>query len=121
MIATKNNFDTDTASREEDVDASLHSSSSSSRWTKCLIVGVIALVAVVADEENVIATNNDFDTASREEDVDASLHSSSSSSRWTKCLIAGVIALVAVVAVSVALPLVNTREAEDAALQITRV
>eukprot|EP00984_Skeletonema_dohrnii_P031271 scaffold23551_cov78-Skeletonema_dohrnii-CCMP3373.AAC.1 len=78
-------------------------------------------VAVVADEENVIATKNDFDTASRvdDEDVDASLHSSSSSSRWTKCLIVGVIALIAVVAVSVALPLVNTREAEDAALQIT--
>jgi len=75
-------------------------------------------VAVVADEENVIATKNNFDTASRVDD-DASLHSSSSSSRWTKCLIAGAIALVAVVAVSVALPLINTREAEDAALQIT--
>eukprot|EP00577_Skeletonema_sp_RCC1716_P025672 CAMPEP_0113404768 /NCGR_PEP_ID=MMETSP0013_2-20120614/18578_1 /TAXON_ID=2843 ORGANISM="Skeletonema costatum, Strain 1716" /NCGR_SAMPLE_ID=MMETSP0013_2 /ASSEMBLY_ACC=CAM_ASM_000158 /LENGTH=172 /DNA_ID=CAMNT_0000290417 /DNA_START=89 /DNA_END=607 /DNA_ORIENTATION=+ /assembly_acc=CAM_ASM_000158 len=77
-------------------------------------------VAVVADEENVITTKNDFVTAPREDDEDVdTLHSSSSSSRWTKRLIAGVIALVAVVTLSVALPTVNTREAEDAALQIT--
>lgn len=74
-------------------------------------------VAVVADEENVIATKNDFDTASREDDdddeVEVSPRSLSSSSRWTICVIAGVIAFVAAAAIFVAIPLVNTIEAES--------
>ncbi|KAL7431338.1 hypothetical protein ACHAXM_002712 [Skeletonema potamos] len=78
-------------------------------------------VAVVADEENVIATKNDFDNAplEEEEEVEASPRSLSSSSKWIICVVASVIALVAVVATCIALPLVATIETEEAPLQIT--
>ena len=79
-------------------------------------------VAVIADEENVIAAKNGFDDASREDDEEVDGRSSSSS-RWTKCFIvgltAGILALVAVVAVFAALPLIHTRQTEGGALQIT--
>eukprot|EP00986_Skeletonema_menzelii_P021162 scaffold33433_cov160-Skeletonema_menzelii.AAC.2 len=79
-------------------------------------------VAVIADEENVIAAKNGFDDASPEDDEEVDGRSSSSS-RWTKCFIAGltagVLALVAVVAVFFALPLIHTRQTEGGALQIT--
>ena len=73
-------------------------------------------VAVVADEENVIATKNFVGAPG--EDVD---ERSSPSSRWNKCLIAGlitgVLALVAVVAICASLPLIHTREIESGAVQ----
>jgi hypothetical protein len=76
-------------------------------------------VAVIADEENVIATKN-FDGAPGEDDADVD-EGSSSSSRWNKCLIAGlisgVLALIAVVAICVSLPLIYTRETESGAVQ----
>ena len=77
------------------------------------------VMAVIADEENVITTKTKNDLHDHDAPQEHDEIVSSSTSRWTICLVAGLIVLAAVVTISAAIPMTSKRETEVAALHMT--